>query len=38
MIDYLDKQSIDRRKRGKMAKSSNFVALVAAGVLVIVAP
>jgi hypothetical protein len=38
MIDNLDKQSIERRKRGKMAKSSNFVALVAAGVLVIVAP
>jgi hypothetical protein len=37
-IDNLDKQSIERRKRGKMAKSSNFVALVAAGVLVIVAP
>jgi hypothetical protein len=31
----LDKQSMERRKR---AKSSKFVALVAAGVLMIVAP
>jgi hypothetical protein len=37
MID-LDKQSMERRKRGKMAKSSKFVALVAAGVLMIGAP
>jgi hypothetical protein len=38
MIDNLDKQSMERRKRGEMAKSSNFVALVASGVLGIVAP
>jgi len=33
-IDELDTHSIERRRRGKMAKSSHFVALVAAvGVL-----
>lgn len=36
MID-LDKQSMGRSKRGEDGKSSNFEALVAAGILVIVA-